>query len=401
LGNRKSHNRRKEWALPAAAGLAIATLLALLLMASRTASASDDGIACNNDVPSGWACVPLVERDFSGPSATDPAHGEVLFALDGPDTLRVAIRALNAADQVSGNGRLCLDDDDLPFTDGTTGNGNLPHDCSGGNAARSAVDGSSGIPSAAGGEPDEAELQYEVRVVNISTDGAASGLAYAEFNNIEGYSYFVYRVNIGGEQTQAFFEQPSAPVSIPTPTPVEEANSTPTPTADPTHTATPEPTPTPTTDPTPTPEPTPTPTPEVTPVPTDGPTASPAPTPSLVTAQTPTPSPRPKQPGLRALPTPTPKPTAEPSMAPAALLLAPMEPPAFGPDVEDFGPAAPAQPSTDEGSGQAETPSEPQTSHQATILFFGAIGLAWLGTAAVVWAGFRATTKLDEMDLPF
>jgi len=45
---------------------------------------------------------------------------------------------------------------------------------------------------------------------------------------------------------------------------------------------------------------------------------------------------------------------------------------------------------------QAQTPS----SHSASILFFGAMVLAWAGTAGVVWAGFRATARFDETDFP-
>jgi hypothetical protein len=42
----------------------------------------------------------------------------------------------------------------------------------------------------------------------------------------------------------------------------------------------------------------------------------------------------------------------------------------------------------------------PVQKHSASFVFVGAVALAWAGTAGVVWAGFKATAKFDETDLP-
>jgi len=54
---------------------------------------------------------------------------------------------------------------------------------------------------------------------------------------------------------------------------------------------------------------------------------------------------------------------------------------------------------------QAQTASwhpvaQAAASHPASILFLGAMALAWAGTAGVVWAGFKATARFDDTDFP-
>jgi hypothetical protein len=48
-------------------------------------------------------------------------------------------------------------------------------------------------------------------------------------------------------------------------------------------------------------------------------------------------------------------------------------------------------------AADAAPPVEKQSS---PVVFLGAVALAWAGTAGVVWAGFKATAKLDETDFP-
>ena len=267
------HNGSHWLLIAAAASLAVAAVL-LVSLTVGPASANHDGIACNDSVPAGWSCAPLVNKPNSGPGVPTPAFGEILFKMADADTMWMSIRALPGAGAIVANEQFCMDDDNQPYSDGSGSGGNKPHDCTGGSkAAVSVTDGSAGIPDASTAEPDSAS-QYEVRVVSISDDGSVDGLNYAEFNNVAGFTHFVYRVNIGGERTQAFFTLSAAATATPSPTAEPAAEPTPDPTGEPTSVPTGEPTP----EPTPTPIPTDAPTPEAsepTPTPEASPTATP------------------------------------------------------------------------------------------------------------------------------
>ena len=158
-----------------------------------TAHAAHNNIACDDDVPAGWSCVPLVNKPQSASGATSPAIGELLYKFVDADTLWVSVRALPGQGPVQDGEQMCLDDDNEPFADPTNGTGNKPRDCTGANAAAvSVADGTSGIPDSSA-EPDDDSAaglngDYEVRVFDILTDGTADSLTYAEFNNIDGYS---------------------------------------------------------------------------------------------------------------------------------------------------------------------------------------------------------------------
>ena len=226
------------------AGLALATVAAVqLALPGGTALAGHNDVACDESVPAGWSCVPLENKPQSGPGQTGNDEGEVLYKFVDGDTLWVAVRDLagNLVDQA--DAQFCLDDDADPYSDPNVGPGNQPHDCTGGSAgAVNVSDGTSGIPNAGPAEPDGG-LQYEVRVTGIVEEGTADGLEYAEFNNVDGYTYFVYHINIGQASTQAFFQftPPPTPTSTPTPPATPAPTATPTPAA-----ATPTPTPSPT-----------------------------------------------------------------------------------------------------------------------------------------------------------
>jgi hypothetical protein len=378
----------------AAVSLALAVIA--LSQAGTSSVAASHGDVCDASGPAGWSCAPLVDLVDSGPGATSPAHGEILYHSVDSDTLWVVVRASHPGDRISSNGQMCLDDDVDPFTDASTGNGNKPHDCSGGNVGGgTVVDGSDGIADASPGEPDGIE-QYETRVVNISTDGMSGGMDYAEFNNIDGFTNFVYRVNIGNERTQAFFTLSAATTATPSPTPEPTSGPTPDSTGDPT----PAPTPAPTS------EPAPEPTPEPTPIPTDA--ATPERTPEQ---SDPTPTPE-------ASPTTTPMaaPETQPEGGEPPLIV---ELAQFVSAAGEPGSRDETEARRDEAQAPAATPAPiivhlpfdapsavvaeqapAASSHSASVLFFGAMALAWAGTAGVVWAGFKAGAKLDETDFP-
>ena len=275
---------KRQTGLAVWAAVAAAAGLIAMALASGPASASHDAVACNDDIPAGWSCAPLVDDAQSGPGLDAPAYGELLYRFVNNDTLQTSIRAIDPSATISSNDQFCLDDDDQPFLAASVAGGSQPHDCSGGSAASFTLnDGTTGIPPASSGEPDGdpspgQDPQYEARVVSISDDGIADGLALATFSSVEGYSFFVYRVNIGGNATQAFFRL-SASTPAPTPEPTAEPTPTPTATPEPTPAPTPEPTTAPSPDPTvqPTPEPTPGPATEPTPEPTPEPTVEPQP----------------------------------------------------------------------------------------------------------------------------
>ncbi len=230
--------------LPLATATALVLIVAVATWAAPGAGsagralATHDSVACNDGVPAGWSCVPLVNKPSSGPGVSSPAIGELLFKFADADTLWVSVRALPGQGAVEAAAQFCLDDDNEPFSEPTTGPGDNPHDCTG--AAAGAVqvtDGTSGIPDASPAEPDDDSAagldgQYEIRITGIATDGTADGLTFAEFNNIDGYGFFVYHVNIGASSTQAFF-QATAPPPTPTPTPTPGPGATPTPTPPP------------------------------------------------------------------------------------------------------------------------------------------------------------------------
>src|SRR3990170_404369 len=55
---------------------AAAAAFALVLGASP-AQATHNNVACDDDVPAGWSCVPFVNKPQSGPGITSPAFGEL------------------------------------------------------------------------------------------------------------------------------------------------------------------------------------------------------------------------------------------------------------------------------------------------------------------------------------
>jgi len=389
----------------AAAALALGGVV-MLSLAAAPASATH-GEACGSDVPAGWDCAPLVELSQSGPGATSPSHGEVLYHRVDDDTLWLVARATHEGDQFSGDANLCIDDDSQPFNDTSNGNGNNPHDCSGGNVGDSSVvDGSSGIADATPGEPDGA-AEFETRVVNISPDGTADGMEYAEFNNIDGFEFFVYRVNVGGEQTQAFFTlnapATATPAPTPPPTPEPTAEPTPGPTPEPTPEPTIEPTPEPTVEPTPdptgqpTPAPTPEPTPEATPEPTSEPAATPGPPagPDTVSTVSPSVDEAPVRDFVRDLP-----PDAEGEIVQPATELPAGDTAAGAPEPPQPAPPIVVEIPSDWPAGAAAGAATPQSSEPAVFVYFGAIALAWTGTAAMVWAAFKAQARVDATDFP-
>ncbi len=227
---------RARWLTAATAAVAIVAL-GLLTPGGRV-SASHDAIACNDDIPSGYACVPLVNKPDSGPGISNPAVGELFYQFVDADTLRIAVRALAGQGTVAPGAQFCIDDDGDPYNTPGSG-GNAAHNCQGaGDGAVNVTDGTAGLPNASA-EPD-GPGQYEVRVSGLAADGTVGGLDYFELNNVDGYVYYVYHVNIGQSSTQAFFTfvaptpAPTAPPPTPTPTqptptPVVTGGATPTP----------------------------------------------------------------------------------------------------------------------------------------------------------------------------
>jgi hypothetical protein len=76
-------------------------------------------------------------------------------------------------------------------------------------------------------------------------------------------------------------------------------------------------------------------------------------------------------------------------------------------DHQDEAPAPAAPPARiavelpfDAPETEAAEQAQAASSHSASLLFFGAMALAWAGTAGVVWAGFKATARFDETDFP-
>ncbi|HEY5625858.1 MAG TPA: hypothetical protein VIT93_05160 [Dehalococcoidia bacterium] len=336
-------------------GLAAVTL-AVLVSIDGQAGANHDAIACNDDVPAGYTCVPLVNKPQSGPGVTTPAIGELFYQWVGTDTMRIAVRDIPVptANTVQSGAQFCIDDDNEPY-DWPTPGSNVENHCTGGSAAQGdVVDGSTGIPAAGAGEPDDdtaagVDGEYEWRITGMVSDGTIEGLPYYQFNDMTGYMYFAYHVNIGDASTQAFWSgsPPSPTTAAPTtaapttaapttaapttaapttaapttaapttaaPTTAAPTTAVPT-TAAPTTaaptTAAPTPTATPTaTDPATATPPTVTPTPTATPTPTTSPTASPS---SPPPTDTPSPSP------TALLATQTPAPTDTPAPTPTAL----------------------------------------------------------------------------------
>ena len=225
--------------------IAIGAIVVAASFVGSSGQAVDDNIACNDDVPAGWDCVPLVNKPDSGPGVTSNAIGELLFKFPDAKTLWVSLRSVPGGGAIAlSDAQFCMDDDEKPYnTAGGPNQGNQFHDCTGKDAANEDVDdGTGNIPPADDGEEDEgANGLYEIRVKNISTtpDGTADGLDFSEFSDVEGYLFFVFHVNIDQSSTQAFFELIPPPTTTPTPTP-----STPTPTPTPGAEASPTPTPT-------------------------------------------------------------------------------------------------------------------------------------------------------------
>ena len=145
--------------------LAVAAILMLTVLAISTfgsAGANHDAIACDDDIPAGYTCVPLVNKPLSGPGVGTPAVGELFYKLDSADTMLVAIRALPSEGSVDNGAdhQFCLDDDADPYSSAPANNG--PGHCTGsGSAATNVDDGSGNIPPAANGESDGAG-EYEV-----------------------------------------------------------------------------------------------------------------------------------------------------------------------------------------------------------------------------------------------
>ena len=86
--NRKFSALQVPGYLFAIGGLAFAMLVALLTV--NGSGANHDSIACNDDVPAGYTCVPLVNKPQSGPGVTTPAIGELLYQYVSANTLRIA-----------------------------------------------------------------------------------------------------------------------------------------------------------------------------------------------------------------------------------------------------------------------------------------------------------------------
>jgi hypothetical protein len=209
--------------LVAAASLAAIIALGLIAAGGR-ASASHDAIACNDDVPSGYSCVPLVNKPDSGPGIGSPAVGELFYQFVDADTLRVAVRALSGQGAVESGEQFCIDDDGDPYNTPGSG-GNAAHNCQGeGDGAVNVTDGTLGLPNASA-EPDGAG-QYEVRVTGLTADGTVGALDYFELNNVDGYQYYVYHVNIGQSSTQAFFTFVAPTPTSTTPTPTQPTPTT-------------------------------------------------------------------------------------------------------------------------------------------------------------------------------
>jgi len=242
----KNKNRRKletptrlgiaPWALAVvlvAAGVLIAG--SAFSSGSVPALADHDNIACNDGVPAGWSCVPLVNKPQSGPGVTAPAFGEIIYRYVDSDTMWLSVRPVPPYDTVLAGAQFCLDDDNEPF-DLAGGGNNGPNHCTGGSAAAVNISDGTALVPGFEAEPDNDNAgglngQYEVRVVTMVEDGVADGLTYFEFNNIDGYSYFAYHVNLTGPgastaSTQAFWQFVA---STDTPTPTDTPAPTPTP----------------------------------------------------------------------------------------------------------------------------------------------------------------------------
>src|SRR3990172_8873019 len=96
--NEQKVNRRRWGIAGFVAALVAAGIVALA--ANGSASANHDGIACNDDVPAGWSCVPMVNKVQAGPGVPTPAFGELLYKFPDADTMWIHIRPLNPTDQI-------------------------------------------------------------------------------------------------------------------------------------------------------------------------------------------------------------------------------------------------------------------------------------------------------------
>jgi hypothetical protein len=330
-----SHIRRALLTPLVVLGLCAAVLAGVIAL-NGPAGANHDDIPCNDDVPSGYECVPLVNKPDSGPGIGTPAVGELFYQFVDADTLRIAIRALPGEGAVDAgtNHQLCIDDDNEPYSEGSIGSNEPPHCTGGGAGAVDVTDGSSGIPDASG-EPDDDSAagldgQYEVRVTGMVSDGTVDTLPYYDFNNIDGYSFFVYHVNIGQSSTQAFWTD-TPTVTTPSPTASPTASPpTASPTASPTVTASP---------------------PTVTASPPTV-TASPP----TVTASPPTVTASPPTATAVETPEPTPTPTNTPTNPPTSPATNPPTTPATNPPTS---PPAPSPTPTAQQATQTPVPSTP------------------------------------------
>ena len=68
----------------------------LLGFGTPRAQASHNNVACDDDVPAGWSCVPFVNKPQSGPGVTSPAFGELLYKFVDADTMWLAVRTTPA-----------------------------------------------------------------------------------------------------------------------------------------------------------------------------------------------------------------------------------------------------------------------------------------------------------------
>src|SRR3990172_12918897 len=97
---RNNKTAKSRWAITGIAALLVGAGITLVSLAAAPASANHDGIACNDDVPAGWSCVPMVNKVQAGPGVPTPAFGELLYKFPDADTMWIHIRPLNPTDQI-------------------------------------------------------------------------------------------------------------------------------------------------------------------------------------------------------------------------------------------------------------------------------------------------------------
>jgi len=174
--------------------MALATAFAVVLTSALNIASSQalhDTTACN-DIPVGYECTPLINK------GTDATIGELFHKRVG-DISTFVTNLFTVADTGHTDAKLCLDDDDDPFDDGTS--------CLGSTAGTKLT--TLGACPATTGEEDSGKYEYflEGAALTQSTiviDAVTLGLFTA---CTESYEFLSLHFNQGEFSVESFFTQ--------------------------------------------------------------------------------------------------------------------------------------------------------------------------------------------------